>query len=113
MKQRLFEFLFSVLLWLISLKPGLRRELKNWDGESISLRLGRFKPISLKIRKGKLVRGKKTSSAVEIATSLKTLWAIYRGQLDLDSAFFLRRISLKGSLVEAMRFKVILDYLIK
>jgi predicted lipid carrier protein YhbT len=113
MKQRLFELFFSVLLQLISLKPGLRKELRTWDGESIALRIGSFQPIVLQIRKGKLMRDGETSSNVEIITSLKTLWAIFRGKLDLDAAFFLRQISLRGSLVGAMRFKVILDYLIK
>lgn len=113
MKQHLFEFFFSLLLRLISLKPGLRRELRNWEGESISLKLSSFKPIVLRIRKGKLVKDRKAAPDVEIVTSFKALWAILKGKLDLDAAFFLRQIFLKGSLVEAMRFKVILDYLIK
>lgn len=103
-----------VLLTLrtLSIRREARRHLSDFDGLAIALRLhGVSKPFVIAVRNDRFVLAPKAEPLAEIEGGPATFLALLLGRLDYDAAFFRKRISFRGSLPVAMRFKALFDHL--
>jgi predicted lipid carrier protein YhbT len=99
-------------LRLLSLGRDARRHLPDFEGQAIGLRLrGHAKPYMVAVRDGRLVLAPDARPEAEIEGDLRTFLEMLLGKLDYDAAFFRKRISFRGSLPAAMRFKALFDHL--
>lgn len=99
-------------LRLLSLGREARAHLPEFEGQVIALRLkGLSKPFVIAIRDARFVLDREAEPLAEIAGGLGTFFALLAGRLDYDAAFFRKRISFRGSLPAAMRFKALFDYM--
>jgi predicted lipid carrier protein YhbT len=96
----------------LSLGRDARRHLPDFEGQAIGLRLrGHKKPYVVAVRNGRFVLAPNAKPEAEIEGSLFTFLQMLLGRLDYDAAFFRKRISFRGSLPAAMRFKALFDHL--
>jgi predicted lipid carrier protein YhbT len=99
-------------LRLLSRRPEARTHLPEFEGQVIALRLkGLRKPFVIAVRDARFVLDPDAEPLAEIEGGLGTFLALLAGRLDYDAAFFRKRISFRGSLPAAMRFKALFDYM--
>lgn len=99
-------------LRLLSMRRDARRVLPDFEGQAIALRLhGLPKPWVIAVRNSRFVLAPTAEPLAEIEGSLATFLALLLGRLDYDAAFFRKRITFRGSLPAAMRFKALFDHM--
>ncbi len=99
-------------LRVLSRRREARRLLPDFEGQTIALRLhGLRRPFVIAVRDARFVLAQDTEPLAEIGGGLGTFLALLFGRLDYDAAFFRKRISFRGSLPVAMRFKALFDHM--
>lgn len=99
-------------LRVLSRRAEAKRHLSEYEGQAIALRLrGVSRPFVIAVRKARFVLAPGTEPLAEIEGGFGTFMALLLGRLDYDAAFFRRRISFRGSLPAAMRFKALFDHM--
>jgi len=99
-------------LRILSLRHEARLHLHDFEGQAIALRIrGTGRPFVLAVNDSRFVLAPKAEPLAEITGDIGTFLALSLGRLDYDAAFFRKRISFRGSLPVAMRFKALFDYM--
>jgi predicted lipid carrier protein YhbT len=99
-------------LRVLSRRAEARRHLPDYEGQAIALRLrGVARPFIVAVRDARFVLAPEAEPLAEIEGGLGTFLALLFGRLDYDAAFFRKRISFRGSLPAAMRFKALFDHM--
>lgn len=99
------------ILQLANLDEGLRGEIETWHGKIMVFEAtdtGRSMTISFADGTVKGQAGKREDFSLKFEATERTFLELLSGELDPDSAFFRRKISIRGSIAEALRFKNIL-----
>ncbi|MDO8846774.1 MAG: SCP2 sterol-binding domain-containing protein [Coriobacteriia bacterium] len=99
-------------LRVLSGRAEARRHLPDYEGQAIALRVrGVSRPFVIAVRDARFVMAPEVEPLAEIEGELGTFMALLFGKLDYDAAFFRKRISFRGSLPAAMRFKALFDHM--
>ena len=99
------------IVQLVNLDEELRDEIEVWDSKVMVFETtDTGKAITISFADGAMIGqiGKRGNFTLKFEATERTYLELLSGELGPDSAFFRRKIRIRGPMVEALRFKNIL-----
>ncbi len=99
------------IIQLVNVDKELRYEIEVWDSKVIVFETtDTGKAMAISFADGAVIgqMGKRENFTLKFEATERTFLELLSGELDPDSAFFRRKIRIRGPMVEALRFKNIL-----